>query len=346
MISQHSHRKNEHVSLAEYFNRTNHHDYFNQVHLIPKSLPEIDYDQVDPRTKVGPLHLKWPFYIEAMTGGSSETGRLNAKLASTAKKTGVAMATGSESIALQDPSLESTFAVVRKNDPNGVILANLGASSSPKDVKKAIQILQANAVEIHVNAPQELIMPEGNRHFHWLANLQKIIQQIKIPVIIKEVGFGMSHETIRQLTQIGAKYINVSGRGGTNFAKIENYRRSRQELSYLADWGLTTPESLLEARQFEPQATIISSGGVKNPLDIVKAIVLGANAVGVAGTILHSLLRHGTRATSQMIFEWQRGIKIIMTMLGCQNISQLQKEPFILSPRLISYLKQRHLKIN
>ncbi|XIF20235.1 MAG: type 2 isopentenyl-diphosphate Delta-isomerase [Acetilactobacillus jinshanensis] len=316
MINQHSHRKDEHVSLAEYFNRNNHRDYFNQLQFVHQSLPETDYRQINPTTKLGPFTLKWPFYIEAMTGGSRQTGHLNAQLATIAKATNLAMAVGSESVALQDPNLIQTFSIVRKVNPKGLIFANLGASHTGRDAKKVIKMINADALEIHLNVPQELIMPEGHRSFHWLKNIKSIVSNVKVPVIVKEVGFGMSKETIRQLKSIGVKYVNVSGRGGTNFAKIENDRRPDQDLSYLDNWGLTTPQSLLEARPFEKKMTVIASGGVKNPLDIAKALALGANAVGVAGVILHSLLRRGTDKTIQMIKDWQRGLKIIMTMLG------------------------------
>lgn len=343
MINQHSHRKDEHVSLAEYFNRANHHDYFDQLRFVHQSLPETDYQQINPSTKLGPLTLKWPFYIEAMTGGSRQTGQLNAQLAKIAKATDLAMAVGSESVALQDPKLIKTFSIVRKVNPKGIIFANLGASHSYQDAQKVIDIIDADALEIHLNVPQELIMPEGHRSFHWLKNIKSVVSNVKKPVIIKEVGFGMSKETLKQLQSIGVKYANVSGHGGTNFAKIENYRRPEKDLSYLEKWGLTTPESLFEARPFEPEMKIIASGGIKNPLDIAKALALGASAVGVAGVILHSLLRRGPDKTIQMIKDWQRGLKIIMTMLGYKDIVQLQQQRLLLSPSLISYLHQRHL---
>ena len=344
MINPHSHRKDEHVSLAEYFNRQQNFDEFNHVRFIHQSLPECSYQEINPTTRLGPLKLSWPFYIEAMTGGSLRTQKLNAQLSQIARTTHLAMASGSQRITLNQPQLIPTFTTIRHHNPDGTIIANTGASSSVPEAQRIVKMLHADALELHVNVPQELIMPEGARSFYWLKNIQAINQRLKIPVIVKEVGFGMAKESIQNLKKIGIKYINVGGRGGTNFAKIENFRRHNQELGYLANWGQSTIESLLESRPFEPQMTVIASGGVKNALDVAKAIALGASAVGIAGAILHSLLRNGKSKTVQLIRSWQLGLKIIMTMLGCRNIHELQKQRLILNPKLISYLKQRHLK--
>lgn len=347
MLNQHSQRKNEHVSLAEFYNRQNHRDEFDQLRFISKSFPEMNYDEANPETQIGPLTLKWPFYIEAMTGGSTETGKINQRLAKIAQATNIAMATGSESVALHDEKLIPTFSVVRRDNPRGLVFANLGVDCSVIAAKKAISWLQADAIELHVNPMQEMIMPEGSRNFKWLTNLKHLVSALSIPVIVKEVGFGMSKETLQQLKKMGVKYVNVSGRGGTNFAKIENARRNRvkhQNFPELDQWGETTPESLLESREYQKDLIIIAAGGIKSPLDVAKALALGAKAVGVAGIILHSLLRHGDQATINLIKRWQMSLKIIMTALGCHNLVELRQQKLILSPGLINYLKQRHLK--
>ena len=245
MISNHSHRKDEHVSLAEKFYQPDK-DLFDEVRFINQGLATSSLRDINIASQLGPLQLSAPFYLEAISGGSERTKKLNARLATIANQTGLAMAVGSQSVALSDPSLRDTFEIVRQNNPDGLIFANLGANKTVNDALAAIDMIHADALEIHINAAQELIMPEGDRTFNFKQNISEIVTKVKIPIIIKEVGFGISQETISELLQLGVTAINVSGRGGTNFAMIENFRRHSKDMDYLKDWGLTTIESLLE----------------------------------------------------------------------------------------------------
>ncbi|KRM68032.1 type 2 isopentenyl-diphosphate Delta-isomerase [Apilactobacillus ozensis] len=344
MNSQHAQRKNEHISLAEKFHKENSMADFDKIRFIHQSLPEISVKDVSMQTKLGNISLPCPFYIEAMTGGSKLAGELNEKLARIANKCNLAIASGSESIAIKDASTVQSFANLRKFNPNGIIIANMGASHSVNNAKKAIEIINADAIEIHVNTVQEIVMPEGNRNFKWLDNIKNIVEAVNIPVIVKEVGFGMDKSTIQQLKNIGVEYINISGRGGTNFVQIENFRREHKELNYLDSWGQSTVESLLEAYQYRNDLNIIASGGIKNALDIVKCIALGAKAVGVAGPILHSVLKNGETDTIEMIQEWQQGIVKIMTILGCTSLSDLRNKKLILSTDMLNYIHQRNIE--
>jgi isopentenyl-diphosphate Delta-isomerase len=343
MVSKHSHRKNEHVSLALKFYSDISSSGFNQLRFIHHGIPSLNANEIDYSTSFDGIELDVPFYIEAMTGGSEYTKKLNAKLSKIAKKTGIAMATGSQSVALKDSSQCDSFTIIRNNNPDGILFSNIGASVDKINAQKVVNMLHSNALEVHINTPQELIMPEGNISTNWMNNINDIVHFVDVPVIIKEVGFGMSKETIHKLTSIGVKNINISGRGGTNFAQIENYRRPKQELDYLNDWGQTTVESLFEAYKFRNDINIIASGGVRNALDIVKCLCLGAKAVGIAAPILHSLIRDGEEATIDMIEDFKLGISTIMTLLGAHNIEELSKVKMILSPSLESYLKQRDL---
>ncbi|MBW1605602.1 type 2 isopentenyl-diphosphate Delta-isomerase [Lactobacillus sp. Sy-1] len=347
MISRHSHRKNEHVSLAEKFFQSTATAGFDQVRFIHHGLPEISAHQVVTNSTLfnGHIKMQWPFYIEAMTGGSPETGKLNQQLAMIAEQTGLAMASGSASVALKDPTTQKSFTVIRDHLKSGNVFANIGAGHPLADAEEVIQLLDADALEVHINVAQEMIMPEGDRDFNWQTDLRSIVNHASKPVIIKEVGFGMDQKTIQTLVeQVGAQAINISGRGGTNFALIENFRRKHKDLDYLAAWGQTTVESLLEAQTLKKQVSIIASGGIRTPLDITKAIALGADAVGVAGTILNQLIKHGPEQTVEMIQDWQTGIVTIMTMLGCRNIAELQSERLLLSSDLMNYIHQRNIK--
>lgn len=203
-------------------------------------------------------HFIWRQFLAA----ANIPKKINATLAAIAAQTGIAMAVGSQSVALSDPSLRDTFKIVRQVNPDGPIFANIGANRSVTDALAAVKMISADALEVHINTAQELIMPEGDREFHFTENIAEIIAKLQVPVIVKEVGFGISQETIHQLINMGVKYINVSGRGGTDFAKIENFRRHSKDMGYLENWGLTTTESLLESRQFQNQATMIASGAL------------------------------------------------------------------------------------
>ena len=336
MESQQAHRKDEHLSLATAtYQRAHQHHYFDQVRLIHNALPEMAVKDVDHHVQLADgLQLEWPFYLEAMTGGSNQAAKINRTLAQLASKHHLAMATGSLSVALKEPATRPSFTVVREENPDGIVIANLGADT-------AIDILGANALELHLNAAQELVMPEGDRDFHWLNNIASLVDKLDLPVIVKEVGFGMSRTTIDRLKNVGVQLVNVSGRGGTNFAMIEDRRNHQLDLDDLADWGQTTPESLLEARG--NKATIIASGGITCPLDVVKAGVLGAQAVGVAGYFLNILIRDGATALDEILTGWRTELPRLLTLLGCRNFRDLQKIPFVLQDDLYSYAQQRHL---
>lgn len=344
MESQQAQRKNEHLSLASKFYRQAHtHHYFDQVRLIHTGLPEMSLNDVDPHVHLGGLCLEWPFYIEAMTGGSQQALTINQQLATIAKKHHLAMATGSLSIALRDPSSQDSFRVVRTINPTGTVIANLSAKATLDQAQQAVDLVGADAIELHLNAAQELIMPEGDRQFEWKDNIASLIAGLDVPVIVKEVGFGMSKETVQSLTDCGAQLINVSGRGGTNFAMIEDRRNHQENLTDLFNWGQTTPESLLEARAADSQAQIIASGGICTPLDVIKAGMLSASAVGVAGYFLEVLNHHGLDGLDQTISQWQTEICKLMTLVGCRHFVDLPRVPFVLTGDLYSYAQQRDL---
>ncbi|MCZ6910247.1 MAG: alpha-hydroxy-acid oxidizing protein, partial [Rickettsia endosymbiont of Ixodes persulcatus] len=190
---------------------------------------------------------------------------------------------------------------------------------------------------------QEVVMPEGDKSFNWIRNIKKIVENFPLPVIVKEVGFGMSHESIEKLKAVGVKYINLGGKGGTNFVQIENFRRPAKDMNYLEDWGLTTVQSLYEA-QVVPELNYIAAGGITSPLDVVKALYLGANAVGVASAILSYLIDNGREKTEKLLSEWIYGIKAIFVMLGVKNLTELRKSKIVISMELQNYLQQRKLK--
>ncbi|GAB5052316.1 type 2 isopentenyl-diphosphate Delta-isomerase [Pediococcus ethanolidurans] len=341
-----SHRKDEHVSLTEHFYQPQASAGFQNLRLLPNNLPEINRDQINLNSQLGGIVTDYPFYIEAMTGGSSYTGKLNASLARIAKTTHLPMAVGSQSVALKRPDLQTTFSIVRKINSSGIILANIGASHSAADAQKAIDMIDANLLEIHLNAAQEIIMPEGDRSFNWLTNISEIVHTVSVPVIVKEVGFGMAKQTMKQLSEIGVQSINVAGHGGTNFAKIENERRHDKSYPYLQNYGISTVESLLESQELQDKLHILACGGIRNPLDMLKGFCLGADMIGVAGRILHELIQEGEDQTVQLINTWQTQLADLLTLQGAQNIKQLNRHNLILDESLRNYCEQRKIEFN
>ncbi|GEK27704.1 type 2 isopentenyl-diphosphate Delta-isomerase [Furfurilactobacillus siliginis] len=339
--SAHAHRKDEHLALAQTTYEAASASDFDQVQIIHQGLPELAATDVNISTNFGALSMATPFYVEAMTGGSSRTGSLNQQLAEVAATTGLAMAVGSQSIALREPASVASFTAVRKANKTGLIFANLGAGHSLADAQRVVDMMEADALELHINTAQEIVMPEGDTDFYWLKNIETIVAHLSVPVIVKEVGFGMSQETADKLQSVGVDYINVSGCGGTNFARIENERRHLQERSYLTGWGQSTVQSLLEVQK--SPLHIFASGGVRNPLDVFKALILGADAVGVAGYFLHVLMTDGQQALQDEIITWQTALRDLYLLTGTKDQHSLHDVARVLSPALLAYQTQRGL---
>lgn len=340
-------RKDQHVGLAnQQFSLESAND-FEQTRFVHHSLPEMRTDDVDISARVAGLDFPMPFFINAMTGGSERTGKINRLLGILGHLTKIPLASGSVSAAIKDSSVADTFSVMRKENPHGVILANLGAHHSVENAKRAVDLLEANAIQIHVNAPQEIIMPEGDRDFSmWLKNIETLVREMEVPVIVKEVGFGMSRETVAQLASVGVKTIDVSGTGGTDFAKIENARRTFNDYAYLEGWGQSTVTSLVEAMSVpeELRPSLIASGGIKTPLDIVKSLTLGADLVGMSNHFLQYVKdgkghRFDDGLQAIKTFQWQ--MAEIMTMLGAKNIAELRQKDLVLAPNVQNWCEAR-----
>ncbi|WP_436938679.1 type 2 isopentenyl-diphosphate Delta-isomerase [Staphylococcus xylosus] len=338
-------RKNEHVEIAMAQKDATISD-FDEIRFVHHSIPNIDVDDVGLTSNLTDFTLNQPLYINAMTGGSEWTKQINEKLAVIARETGIAMAVGSTHAALRNSKMASSFSVVRETNPEGIIFSNVGADVPVDKAVESVKLLDAQALQVHVNAPQELVMPEGNRTFStWMENLAQIVARVDVPVIVKEVGFGMSKETIKSLNEIGIKYVDVSGRGGTNFVDIENERRTYKDMDYLGLWGQTTVESLLESTAYQQDMDILASGGVRTPLDAVKCLALGASAVGMSRPFLNHVENYGITETLNYTEQFTEHMKKIMTMLDAKSIKDLQHAQMVFSPKLQSWIEQRGLDI-
>lgn len=342
MTTEQQNRKNQHVSIAESFYHKETESPFKDLRFIHHSFPNMAVGDVDLSTSIGDIKLDYPFYINAMTGGSEWTKKLNASLSRVAAQTGIAMAVGSQSVAIREPEMIETFSVARKENPNGIIFANVGANHNAQAGLQAIEMLQADALQVHINAPQEIVMPEGDRDFSmWLDHFQGFIDHIQVPIIFKEVGFGFSKQSIQQLKSLGAGIIDLGGRGGTNFAQIENFRRKEYKYDDLLDWGQTTPESLLEAQDHTSSLDILASGGVRTAMDITKSLALGAKAVGIAGEFLHTLIKEDESALIEKIEALKEELAGIYTLLGAQTTQELTQTDIIVSAQTKDYCQAR-----
>lgn len=340
-MNKKTNRKDDHLALAQAFHKENSND-FDGVHFVHQSFSEMAMSQVNLSTSFLGFSFSSPFFINAITGGSKKSKLINQQIGIIAKETGIMVATGSVNAALKDPKLIDTYQIIRKENPKGIIFTNLGAGCSLEQAKRAIDLIQADGLQIHVNLAQELVMPEGDRDFrNWLNSIQLLTEQLAIPLIVKEVGFGMSQETLKKLQKIGVKAVDISGQGGTNFIQIENARREKKELAFLNDWGQSTIISLLESTNLHDEMTVLASGGIRHSLDIVKALSLGASSVGIAGTILDSLINDGLDLTIQLVQKWQEELKILYTLLGKKRTADLNTTDIVFDPFIISWCKSR-----
>lgn len=313
---------------VSYHTRTAGFEYYD---LTYQALPEIDRGDVDTSTTLFGHRLSMPFIISAMTGGTSESAALNRILAEAAQRFGVAMGVGSQRVALEDSSLEDTFRV-RDVAPDILLFANLGAvqlncGHGVDSCVNAVEMIEADALMLHLNPLQECVQEYGNTNFHELAEKIADVQEaVGVPVVVKEVGHGISEHTARMLIDAGVDGIDVAGAGGTSWAKVESLRSSNSELralgESLGEWGTPTLESLLAVRAISPHITVIASGGVRSGMDIAKSIALGASAAGMALPLLQCASA-GREALFAKIERLRKDLATVMFCTGSKNIVEL-----------------------
>ena len=317
--------------------------WLDDIRFVHQAIPDSSWDGVSLQTEIGGLVLSSPFFINAMTGGGgAKTAVLNGQLARISREMNIPVAVGSQMAALKNPEEIDTYSIVRKENPKGIIFANLGSEATVDQAKRAVDMLEANALQIHLNVIQELTMPEGDRSFKGvLERIGNIAEELDIPLIVKETGFGLSREAVKKLKDIKVAAIDVGGYGGTNFAAIENERRKRK-LSYFNDWGIPTAASLIEAVDASDSSIpILASGGIQHSLDIVKCLSLGASAVGLAGIVLKTLVNEGEEAVITRFKEMNEDLVMLMVSLGAEKIQDLTHAPLIISGELHHYLSLR-----
>ena len=279
------------------------------------SVPRFGLDNLDTSTTICNKKWQFPFFINAITAGGEECNKINQDFMEVSKACGIEFFPGSYSPALKDKNDEAAY-------PKGYSM-NLGLDKDPNLILDAIEKTKAQYIQLHTNPLQEIVMPEGDHNFEsWLSTLTEVSKKSPIPVILKETGFGMNEETIKLAIDLNLAAVDVSGMGGTNFARIENGRREDKS-TYLENIGYTTAESLEFAAPYRDKIDIIASGGIRNPLDVVKCLALGAKAVGVSKTFLEILVNGGKEALIDEIEKWKKELKFLMILMNAKNIDEL-----------------------
>ena len=329
MFTERRDRKKEHINffLKSSCHNTN---YFEDIYLEHIALPELNINEIDTKCIFLGRYVDYPIVINAITGGTEFAREINRNLSKLAKEFNIPIAVGSQTISLYDERSRDSFKIVRDVlGEEGIVLANLNARASLDEVETAIKMIDANGVQLHLNPAQELTMAEGDRGFKGIKdNIKYIIKNIDRPVIVKEVGFGISNDVARGLYNVGVRYMDISGVGGTDFIEIEDLRNSKIDFRDIYGWGIPTALSLLQCRNIKDDLNIIASGGIKNSQEIIKALVLGSTMVGISGEILRYLLDGGYKAAYKYLEGTLYKIKMLMLLLGKKNIRELKTVPF------------------
>jgi isopentenyl-diphosphate delta-isomerase len=327
-------RKSEHLRVCieedvEFQQLTNGLEKYRFTHCC---LPELDRSDIELGTTFLGKSLKAPILISSMTGGTELAHLVNTRLATVAQRYGLAMGVGSQRIALEQPELAPTFAV-RSLAPDILLLANLGAvqlnyGCGLEDCLKLVELLEADALILHLNPLQEWVQSEGDSNFKGLlAKIEQICAQLPVPVIAKEVGNGISAVTAKQLIEAGVAAIDVAGAGGTSWAKVESQRakdnRQRHLGQVFADWGLPTAECITAIRSLNSTIPLIASGGLKNGLDLAKSIALGADLGGLARPFLVAAIE-SEAAVDELVKFLIAELEIVLFCTGNPNLSALK----------------------
>jgi len=335
-------RKAEHVDIILQENVSAEYNFWNDVRLVHDALPEIDLDDIDTSVKLLGKRLEAPLVISSMTGGFGLGKEINANLAKAAAEVGVAMGVGSQRAALEKPELEPTYAVVRDHAVP-LRFANLGAPQlvpqAPKraygvaDARRAMEMVSADVLIVHLNFLQEVVQPEGDRRAKGVLAAIKALAS-RVPVMAKETGAGISRDVAKRLKSAGVRAIDVGGLGGTSFSAVEYYR-ARKEASSLKErlgatfwnWGIPTPASVVLAQVGLP---IVATGGVRSGVDVAKAIALGATAAGIAKPMLEA-----AKVSADAVVQELRGtieeLRAAMFLTGASSIAELQERHAIVS---------------
>lgn len=318
------------------------------IRFVHNCLPEISPADIDLSCEILGKQLRLPFFIDAITGGTDEVARINRILAEVARHVGCGIASGSQYGSVHRGNLEDfSYKILRAQNPNGLVIANVSGQATPDEAQKAIDMLQADALELHLNVAQELFMAEGDREFsNILDNITNIIKAIEVPVIVKETGCGIAAEEYKRLSeQCGVGYFNCAGAGGTNFIAIESSRTGKA-IGEMLGWGHPTCWSLLDAHEsLTANSIYFASGGIRTGLDIAKAFALGASAVGISAPVLRAVQTGGVEAGIAYFDNLATELTNVMVLLNARKTADLKYVPLMLLNDTKTYCEYRNYDI-
>lgn len=307
---------------------------FEEYFFLHQALPEMDLDDVATNADLFGKQLRTPLLISSMTGGTARAQAINLALAEGAQEAGIAMGLGSQRAAIEDPSLAPTYRV-RSVAPDILLLANLGAvqlnyTYGIDQCRQAVEMIEADALILHFNALQEAVQPEGDGDFSNLLDaVEQVCRSLEVPVIAKEVGWGFSLQTARQLVDAGIAAIDVAGAGGTSWSQVEMHRaptaRHARVAGAFINWGIPTAVSIQLCRKAAPGLPIIASGGIKNGIDVAKSIALGARIAGLAGDFLRAADEFGAQGVVELAGAITDELRVAMFCSGISDLAQLAR---------------------
>ena len=341
-------RKLEHIKYALELGDGPKSTHFEDIRFLHNCLPEVNPADIILSVEFLGKQLRLPFLIDAITGGTDAVLDVNAKLSQAAAQLGIAMAVGSQYGAVRDKIGYASYEVVRKYNPDGVVIANTSALATPEQACEAVKMLNADALEVHLNPAQELFMGEGDKDFKGLLdNLLRIRDGVEVPIIVKETGCGIAAEEYARLKAQGFTYFDCAGTGGTNFPAIEAARYGKELTSDFAEWGLPTAWTMLDgAVTLKAGDTLIASGGIRNASQVAKAFVLGADVVGMSGNVLRLIQAGGVDAVVAYFKELSKQLANYLQLLGAQAPKDLRKVPVIYSGETANYIANRGYELS
>lgn len=337
-MSQITQRKQDHIEAVLNDPEVERQSDFDHLRLLHRALPELDFTALDTGMEFLGKPIAFPFMIASMTGGAADNlADINRNLALAAEACQVPLAVGSQRAMILDKAAQESFAL-RRYAPTVPLIANLGAVQlnygfGVDEARRAVESLEADALYLHLNPLQELIQPEGDTHFGGLADkIAKLVEKLDVPVILKEVGSGLSPADIELGLQAGVTWFDVAGRGGTSWSRIEAHRADNNLGFTFQDWGLTTLESLLLARPYQAQARFIASGGIRNGIDMAKAVIMGGRLCGVAAPLLAPAMTSDTAVIAK-IEQFRQEFATAQFLLGQAKADDLHlNQALLLNP--------------